>query len=364
MAIYNPRTFADQLTPLRKVYALFGADDTGKTEAILAIRKVALDESFADFDCQVIDASSSPVEEILASAGSAPFSSPARLVIVKAAELYRKREKSSEAERLAEGLKRLPAQSCLVLRIAAGEDERGRKTCISTKVDNAIESVGLIFEFKTLSDEALTSWLMSECSNSGKKLDPMAASRLATVAPGDRLSLKNELDKAIAFTGDRERVTLADVEAVVYHDPEDVMFKLVDSISQHKPDTALRLFHELLRYDSKPQSVAGRLLSLLARQLKLIQQAHELIRLGVDPAQLKNLPPHIAEQMPQEGTLVSMAWKSRELFSLARNWSRERLVMGYDLLIECDAGNKGGEEGVGDIITNLEILIVRLSAVK
>lgn len=349
---------------MKRVYSLFGADDEGKDEAIAIIKTTVVDESFADFDCQTMDASMYTVDDILASAASAPFASSARLVILKCAEIFRKREKSADAERLAEGIKRLPAQSCLVLRVASDEDDRGRKTCISTKVDNAINSAGISLEFRPLSEEALSDWLIAEAFKLGKQLDGPAAMRLGAVAVGDRIALRNELNKAIAFAGDSDRVTKMHVDSVIYHDPEDVMFKLVDAISHRNLDNSLKLFHGLLRYDNKPQSVAGRLLSLLVRQIKLIQQAGELNKLKIPASQLKSLPPEIVEQLPTEGGIVSMAWKARDIYQISNSWSREQLLKAFDNLVECDAANKGGEEGVGDTVTNLELLIVNLCAGK
>ena len=56
------------------------------------VRGVAVDEEFADFDLEVMDADSAGADRILAAVSIAPFASPVRLVIVRRAELYRKRE--------------------------------------------------------------------------------------------------------------------------------------------------------------------------------------------------------------------------------------------------------------------------------
>ncbi|MEP6754828.1 MAG: DNA polymerase III subunit delta [Chthonomonadales bacterium] len=364
MAIYLPRTFPSELSPIKRAYALFGADDQGKEEAIAAIISVAIDPLFADFDSQVMDATLVPVDDILAAAAGAPFASPVRLTIVKCAEVYRKREKAGEAERLAEGIKRLPAQSCMVFRVANIEADRGRKTCLTAKLDNAISSVGTIIEFRALSEEALSDWLISEAARFGKLLDGAAAHRLSAVAPDDRIALRNELLKAVAFAGDSTRVTRDHVEAVVYHDPEDVMFKVVDAVSHRNLDLSLKLFHELLHYDNKPQSVAGRLISLLSRQLRLILQAGELSRMKVPASQLKGLPHEVADQLPSEGSIVSMAWKARDLYQLSNTWTPAQLLTGFQYLVECDAANKGGEEGVEDTVTNLELLIIKLCGMR
>ena len=174
------------------------------------------------------------------------------------------------------------------------------------------------------------------------------------------MALHNELEKAICFAGDAPYITLDMVEETCSYNPEDVMFKLVDAISNRNADRALRLFHEVLRYDTKPQSVAGRFLALLARQIRMLTQAHELGRRKQDANSVKNLPAEIAAELPGDGSIVSMSWKARDLFGAARQWTREDLVRAFTLLVDCDIANKGGEEGSEDVVTNLELLILQL----
>jgi DNA polymerase III subunit delta len=364
-AVYTKESAKTLFDPIQKVYAFYGEDDQGKDEALDLLRSKAVDEGFTDFDFEVVDADVRPVEEILAAAGMAPFASPVRLVVVRGAEIYRKRERSSEAERLAQGIAALGACSCLALRVGAAEDERSRgKTILSAKLDAAIKANGAAVQFKALTENALVSWLDGEAREAGKSLDEAAALRLIQAARGERTALGQELEKAICYAGDAKHISLEMVEATCTYDPEDVMFKLVDAISQRNADRALRLFHELLRYDNKPQRAAGRLLALLSRQFRMLTQASELARKRVDAGMLKSLPPDVAGDLPTEGSIVSMAWKGRELFGMARAWDRKALAETYGLLLECDLNNKGGTEGSEDVVTNLELLILKLCRTK
>ena len=153
---------------------------------------------------------------------------------------------------------------------------------------------------------------------------------------------------------------MIDVEAVCSYDAEDVMFKLVDAVSQKNADRALRLLQEVLRYDTKPQGVAGRLLSLLNRQVRLLWQARELMERRIESQAVRNLPADASAELPAEGAITQMAWKAGDLFRMARGWSRTSLLRAFDLLLSCDLANKGGEEGTGEVVTNLELLIARL----
>src|SRR5205809_1001796 len=104
---YSSGAVQQLLNPLQRVYLFFGEDDRLKDEAVERLRESAVDPGFLDFDLEVLDAETATSERILSSAGLAPFASQVRLVVVRGAELYRRREKQAEAERLAQGIAKL-----------------------------------------------------------------------------------------------------------------------------------------------------------------------------------------------------------------------------------------------------------------
>jgi DNA polymerase-3 subunit delta len=246
--------------------------------------------------------------------------------------------------------------------VSAEEEESGRKTILNAKLDAAVRAHGAVVSFKALSEEALREWVIRRARSAGKQIEPEAAERLILASRGDRSSLRNELEKAICYSGERSSILLEDVQATSSYDPEDVMFKLVEAITWQNADRSLRLLRELLRYDSKPQSVAGKLIALLGRQFRLLWQVGELQQRRIPHTILRNLPEEIQMELPVETSIKSMAWKGRELYQQARMWERKRLHEAFGLLLECDLANKGGGEGSEDVVTNIELLIIRLCA--
>ena len=61
-----------------------------------------------------------------------------------------------------------------------------------------------------------------------------------------------------------------------------------------------------------------------------------------------------------EGSIVAMAWKARDIYGVARSWSRGEIVQAFEWMLECDLSNKGGGEGSESVVTNIEILILNL----
>lgn len=358
--IWNRVAAKTLFSPIRRIYCFYGEDDTQKDEAIELLRTTVVEDDFADFDFEVLEASSTDPSDILAAVGSAPFGSAARLVVVRGCEVYRKREGAGDAERLAAGLGSLGAGSCVALRVGADEDDKARKTIVSTKLDPVIREVGVMVQCRALSDEGMADWVVSEAARAGKKIAPQAAARIIAAGHGTRTAIANELEKAVCFAGDAPLVTLVMAEATGSYDPENVMFKLVDAVVRRNADMALRLFHEILRYDPKPQAVAGRLLALLARQLRLVLQAIDLKNLRIDAGAIRNLPPEITADLPGEGSISAMAWKARDIYAQTRLWNAGSITCAFEWLLECDLNNKGGAEGSEDVVTNVELLILKL----
>lgn len=356
---------AAQLEPLRSVYLLYGEDDLQKAQVVDLLRERCVDAGSVDFDYEVLDAREVQAAAILSAAGMLPFASDRRVVVVKGAEVYRQRERASDAERLASGLAGLGDASCLVLVVAPEEgDSRARKTALTPRLDAAVRSAGCLVQCKALSEEDLARWVGEVARAGGKRIEPQAASLLAHRCRGDRVFLTRELEKVVCYVGDRDRITAQDVEAVAVRDPEDVILKLADTVARGDADGALRLLREALRYDSKPQSVAGRLLALLRYQYRLVWQAGELRRRRFGPQDVRMLPDEVAAELPSEGSIVSQAWRAGGIFSAAARHSREGIAQAFNLLIECDLANKGGGEGSEDVVTNMDRLILELCRTK
>ncbi|MBM3494767.1 MAG: hypothetical protein FJX72_10705 [Armatimonadetes bacterium] len=123
---------------------------------------------------------------------------------------------------------------------------------------------------------------------------------------------------------------------------------------------ALVLLRRAARYEMRSQSLAPKVISLLARQLKLMWQVNELKAQGVGAGRLRELPQDVAAQLPKDGSIVPMAWRAGIIARDAGRWGRADLVRAFGLLVACDAANKGEEAGSFDTMANLEGLVVEL----
>ncbi len=351
---------------LHKVYALHGEEDRLKEEAVAALVKHVVEADFADFDLERLDANAAGADGILSSAGQVPFGSERRLVIVKGMEQWRERGKSGEAERLAEGLGRLSDAACVVLVVAAEDEEDKRKTAVTTKLDNAVKKLGATVAFRGLKGDSLAAWIADRVKQEGKRIESGAVEQLIATAGSEMLGLEQEISKLVCYVGERDSVTARDVSTVVASSPEDVMFTTIDAITRRQTDRALLLLMELHRYDPKPQAVAGKLLALLARQYRMLWQAKFLSEKRVNPRDVRSLPPEMSAELPTESNIAQLAFKAADLFAASKNYEWRDLTGALEKLLLCDLANKGGvtdESGTfgADPVRNLQMLVLELT---
>src|SRR5581483_4743175 len=222
---------------LLSVYLFFGEEDRLKEEAVEALIKRVVGPDFQDFDLERLDAETTSATAIMAAAGQAPFGSERRLVIVKGMEQWRDRNKQSEAERLAEGMGRLPETTCLALIAGAREEE--------SKLETAVKKAGAVVACRALKGEGLLDWIAERARREGKVIETTAAEALVEAVGGEMLPLEQEIGKLVCYVGERETITARDVGTVVAASPEDVMFATVDAIVRRQTDRALTLLGEL-----------------------------------------------------------------------------------------------------------------------
>ena len=59
-------------------------------------------------------------------------------------------------------------------------------------------------------------------------------------------SLSNEIDKLVAYTGDRQEVTIADIDEICPAFLQNHIFQMVDAVGASDADKALKLHNELI----------------------------------------------------------------------------------------------------------------------
>lgn len=107
-----------------------------------------------------------------------------------------------------------------------------------------------------------------------KSLDPQAHAALCDMTGFELRVLKGNLEKLIAFTGARPRITLKDVEAVLSRTKTDPVFELTGAVMEKDLEKAFFFLNSLMQSDMHPMAV----LSALANQVRKLIAAKEFLK--------------------------------------------------------------------------------------
>ena len=246
---------------------------------------------------------------------------------------------------LAQDLKSFSWQNVRLL-ISAGKVDK-RKTLYKTleKIGGVEVFAGWSAEDRDWSDKAeeLASRVIK---SSAKAISSEALSRLVAFTGPQPRALRSEIEKLLLYTGAREDIEAADVEAIVTRHKQARAFALGDALGERNLARALRcLDEELWEMRRDPQhSEIGLLYGLIGKVRSLIMVTELLTRKWLRTesdfsrfkAQLTRIP---QEELPEDKKFNPLAMAPYVLFKAmgqARNYTQAELIAAMGLLLECN----------------------------
>ncbi len=138
-----------------------------------------------------------------------------------------------------------PEDGCLIL-WADKLDKRSKFYKQITK--SSITSI----ECNKLNARELTRWIGSYISRQGKKLDQSAVGQLTSINWPNLYELVGELDKLVLMIGDKDTITIDDIQELGGGSFPFERWKLTDSIGMADMAQAMKSLNRLLQYNIKP----------------------------------------------------------------------------------------------------------------
>ena len=253
--------------PARPAVLLFvGEDRFSKEKALRELIDSLFKDPSNELDYKIFHGADADPAEVLDHISTLPFTAGTRLVVIK------ETEKIDAVLRA--GLIRYihhPSRStCLVLDAADisvlnGFEEAARQITVR--------------RFAAVSGKDLTARMRDILAARGKKLEPEAAAILRELQGGDLLSLQQELEKLVAYTGQRKVITAGDVEEVSGRSLMRSAFDITGAIDGRKTEEAIRICSDLGKTGKREYEIIGILSWHLKRMLraKLLQAKGETV---------------------------------------------------------------------------------------
>ncbi len=192
-------------------------------------------------------------------------------------------------------------------------------------------------EFSALSRTEIQRWITAEAKSRGGAIESSAAEQLAVLCQNDTWRISSELDKLIAYAG--QRVVIADdVQTMVYSPYESNIFAVTDALGQGQRGRALRVLHDELLAGTHPLVLVATIANHL-RTLLMIQAIAGAQTTAASVAQQTGIHPYVVQKS----------------LGQVKHFSRERLVSWHHQLVTIDDQLKSGPL---DAETLLDLLLV------
>jgi len=240
-----------------------------------------------------------------------PFFSDYRFVLVENSGFFKSQND------LADTVKELPDSTVLVF-VEHEIDKRNR-------LYKAVSAAGTVCELNGLDERNLKVWAATQLAGEHKKIREQDLVYLFEKSGTDMELLSKELEKLIAYTGEREVVERADIDAICTTQVTSRVFAMIDELAAGRPDKAFRLYTDLLANREKPMSI----LFLLARHFNILLQMKE------------------AQKQRQDNKTIAAAigippFSVRKYQSQASGFTEEKLKNLLELCLQLETDVKSG----------------------
>lgn len=336
-----------------RVVMLAGDEEALRRRALHELLEIATADG--DFDLQTFEGDAASPAEWIASAGTAPFLSAKRTVIVR--HLLRRDDPPSSAQ-----LASLPPTALLVLvadeEQSADEQKARRLQTIQRAWEKVVGAAGgTVGAFKTDPKQVKVA-IRAEATRLGKKLSDAGAERLAEMTGGSLSRSFEELEKLAIYLSDGDQITEADIRAVVVPSREWNVFRLIDATVDGSPGEALRQLRILVGAQTRAEGAAlSRILPMLSRQLRLMWQARVCVEAGCAPG---SPTPEARGCFPEKPNLAGEPpYRQSRLMQVAKRTSLSALARCLQSVSDADAKLKGQLPGFSAMET-LESMVLEM----
>lgn len=309
------------------VFLFIGSERYLKENALAKLKTSLKTSPSEEIESSTFYGTHSSAREILEHAASFPLFASKKLITIKEFDSLPKEDRS----RLAEYLK-APARSTYVVIDAEKADDVEE---ISAAVPGA-----RMTKFYPPRDGELSSWITKYLGARGKSIDTGAVEMLKELQGPNLVALMQELDKLASFTGEKGRVTVSDVEALVGKSSVESAFELGWAIGDKNVAKAMNVISRLMLEGKRPHETIG----LISWHLNRILKIKVLQERG--------------ETMPSIAGILNIKGRYEDhFFRQARSFTLSQIKKKLETLLEADLDIKRTRF---DPILVLELAIVKL----
>ena len=304
---------AKQQKQNKNIFLFYGEDSYSSYEKLKLWQQEFI-KKYGDTNIETIEGKTLDPSEFETNIGTMPFLSEKRLIVIK--NLF-KEAGAEEQKRVAKSLDKEQEFSIVVFYETEAPDKR-------TALYKKIAEVGEIKEFPTLTENAITKWILEKAAQKDIKINYDTANFLAVQCGLDLWTVSNELSKLETYA-DKKEVTKEMIESLVTPSLSASIFKLTDAIANKSLRESLKTFRTLLDSDEE----ATKIFFMIVRHFRILIQVFDLLGKGEPPFS-------ITKKLKQHPFVIQNMTKQ------SKNFTLDKLEEIYQKLLKIDKDFKTG----------------------
>ena len=254
----------------------------GKEELIIRnkIDSIVSSIKIPSFNKTIYDLDISLLSDAVNDCYTIPLMGKKKVVIIRNPHFLEKNNSNLNGVRSLINYLKKPNEDCVLIIDATGieVDEK-------SEVYISIEKAGEVSDTKNLSDVEMKGWLKSQFIMRNINIDEEAINLFFEYIGYNLIKGKQEVDKLINYVGDRNNVTVKDIESVVTDYGETDIFSLTQAINDKDKALVHKKYHELIKngYDQI------QLMNLIYKMFKNLYQIKVMLEQGVNKNEIASI---------------------------------------------------------------------------
>ena len=327
---------------LRPAYVWVGDEAFFRKRCRDAVIKHLVPEDMRDFGVYEFDLAETSLSEVLNRARTPSLMAPFQVFFVRGVkQLYGRGSHDEEFEAIAAYVRDPNPDALLVFiadHISIPADARRMEMADRDRFERLRETLGEycgMVELARVEESDAVRWVLDTASAQGVKVETDAARELVDALGADMMMIASELEKLVLYAGERKRITLGEVEAMILAAKQRSLYELTDAISAKDRKRALEILDAILSTADGEDAAIGHLFMLAKtfRQMLVILEKNVRDSRAIWQAlwQGFRVPPFAAEDVIRQ----ARRYKSRREITQAL-----RMIAKADLALRSNPPNK------------------------
>ena len=246
----------------QNLYLIYGEEDylklQYKNKLIAALVNDGDNMNFSKYEDNGINTA-----QIIDQAETMPFFAEHRVILIENSGFGKKMP-----EDLGNYLSTIPEFTVFIF-VEPTADKRG-------KLYKAAKAAGRDIEINMPNEAVLAKWVGAQLNAAGKQMKKDAWSQFLNMTHESMDNMSRELEKLITYVGDRNQITIDDVNAICIAKVETKIFDMLNAISAKDMVKTMDLYQDMLSAKEPPM----RILTMIVRQFRQMKVVKELSGFG------------------------------------------------------------------------------------